>query len=161
MPANELTMKRLLIVTDDEAVFVEASRCFTDLDFPIDRTRSFTAAGVLLAHLPYAAVLVHFGRTQITATEQLEGLVGILQRAQGTPVVLLTSTNLPPGTEIAVRKDITIYSGRETPLVEIAQAIRFLVKLAEKRSGAGLERTLRDCSEGFLDPLPRLRAREQ
>jgi len=161
MPAKELTTKRLLIVTDDEAVFVEASQCFTDLDFPIDRTRSFTAAGVLLAHLPYAAVMVHFGRAPVTATEQLEGLVGILQRAQGAPVVLLTSTNLPPGAELAVRKDITIYSGRETPLAEIAQAIRFLVKLAEKRTGNGLERPLRDRSEGLLDAVPCLRAREQ
>jgi len=142
MTARELTTKRLLIVTDDEAVFVEASRCFTALDFPIDRTRSFTAAGVLLAHLPYAAVLVHLGRTPISAVEQLEGLVRILQRAQGAPVVLLTSTNLPAGTELAVRKDITIYSGRETPLVEVAQAIGFLVGLAEKRMT--VERTNRE-----------------
>ena len=161
MPARELTIKRLLIVTDDEAVFIEASRCFTELDFPIDRTRSFTAAGVLLAHLPYAAVLVHLGRTSISAIEQLEGLVGILQRAQGAPVVLLTSTNLPPGTEVSVRKDITIYSGRETPLVEIAQAIRFLVKLAEKRADNTLDRTLRDRSERLLNAFPSLGAREE
>ena len=134
MPARELTIKRLLIVTDDEAVFVEASRCFTELDFPIDRTRSFTVAGVLLAHLPYAAVLVHLGRTAGMTVEQIDGLVGILQRAQGAPIVLLTSTNLPPGTELAVRKDISIYADRETPLVEIAQAIRYLVGLAEQRS---------------------------
>jgi DNA-binding NarL/FixJ family response regulator len=137
MPAKELTTKRALIVTDDEAVFIEASRCFTELDFPIDRTRSFAAAGVLLAHLPYAAILVHLGRTPVSAVEQLEGLVGILQRAQGAPVVLLTATNLPQGTEVALRKDISIYVGRETPLTEIAQAIRHLVDLAEKRAATG------------------------
>lgn len=144
MPARELTRKRFLIVTDDEPIFVEASRCFTELDFPIDRTRSFTAAGVLLAHLPYAAVLVHLGRTPVSAVEQLDGLVGILQRAQGTPVVVLTSTNLPAGAEVSVRNDITIYSGRETPLVEIAQTIRYLVSLAEKRTNAESLTRLRD-----------------
>ena len=140
MPARELTTRRLLIITDDEGVFVEAARCFTELDFPIDRTRSYTVASVLLAHLPYAAVLVHLGRAPIAGVEQLEGLVGILQRAQGAPVILLTATNLEPATETAVSKDYNIYSGRETPLVEIAQAIGFLVGLAERRTNEATSR---------------------
>jgi DNA-binding NarL/FixJ family response regulator len=135
MPASELTVKRLLVVTDDEAVFIEASRCFTELECPVDRTRSFGAATVLLAHLPYAAVVVHLGRTPFDSLSQLGQLTGLLQHAQGAPVLLLTATNLPEVAELAVRKDVSIYAARETPLTEIAQAIRYLFGLAEKRTG--------------------------
>lgn len=132
MSARELAAKRLLLVTDDELVFVEASRYFTELDLPFDRTRSFTIAEVLLAHLPYAAIVVHIGHTPFDSLEQLEPLAGVLCRAQGAPVVLLTAASFPPGSE-SMRKGVSVYLREDTPLAEVAEAVRFLVAPAPKR----------------------------
>jgi DNA-binding response OmpR family regulator len=132
MTARELKVKRLLLVTDDESVFVEASYYFTELDLPFDRTRSFTAAGVLLSHLPYAAIVVHIGRTSFDSLEALEPLAGVLRRAQGAPVILLTASTFPPGSE-SMRKGVSVYLREDTPLPDVAKAVRFLVRQESKQ----------------------------
>ena len=133
MPARDLKVKRLLLVTDDPTVFVEASYCFSQLDLPFDRTRSFTAAGVLLAHLPYAAIVVYLGRTVFGSLEELEPLAGVLRGARGAPVILLTASSFPAGSE-SLRKGVSVYLRQDTPLGEVARAVRVLVGEATKRS---------------------------
>lgn len=133
MAPRDLKVKRLLLVTDDPSVFVEASYCFSNLDLPFDRTRSFTTAGVLLAHLPYAAIVVYLGRTSFGSLEELEPLAGLLRRAQGAPVILLTESTFPAGSE-SLRKGVSVYLRQDTPLGEVARAVRSLVSDATKRS---------------------------
>jgi DNA-binding NarL/FixJ family response regulator len=135
MTARELKVRRLLLVTDNESVFVEASYYFTELELPFDRTRSFTAAGVLLSHLPYAAIVVHLSRTSFDSLEALEPLAGLLRRAQGAPVILLTTSTFPAGSE-AQRKGVSVYLRQDTPLADVAQAVRFLIAQETKRSFA-------------------------
>ena len=133
MSARDMKVKRLLLVTDDPSVFVEASYYLGQLDLPFDRTRSFTTAGVLLAHLPYAAIVVYLGRTSFDSLEELEPLAGLLRRAQGAPVILLTASTFPRGSE-SLRRGVSVYLRQDTPLEEVAGAVRFLVAEATKRS---------------------------
>ena len=133
MSARDMKVKRLLLVTDDPSVFVEASYYFSQLDLPFDRTRSFTTAGVLLAHLPYAAIVVYLGRTSFGSLEELEPLAGVLRQAQGAPVVLLTASTFPAGSE-SLRRGVSVYLRQDTPLGEVARAVRFLVAESTKRS---------------------------
>lgn len=133
MPARDMKVKRLLLVTDDPAVFVEASYYFSQLDLPFDRTRSFTTAGVLLAHLPYAAIVVYLGRTAFDSLEELEPLAGVLRQAQGAPVILLTASTFPAGSE-SLRRGVSVYLRQDTPLGEVARAVRLLVADTTKRS---------------------------
>ena len=133
-PAKERTVNRLLIVADDQSVYVEAAVWFEDLGLPVDRTRSFDTASILLAHLPYSAVVVHCGDETADSQIQLWKLQGLLQCAQGTPVVLLTSTSLPKGAENSIMKDVSLYFDRKVPLSEIAEAVRCLLHHASVRN---------------------------
>lgn len=131
-PAQEHTNNRLLVVADAQDIYVEAAVCFAELDFPVDRTRSFDTAGVLLAHLAYSAVLVHFGGDVDESHAQLWRLQALLQCAKGTPVVLLTTTPLPePAAQII--RGVSLYFDRRTPLPEIAEAVRSLVHSVSER----------------------------
>ena len=140
-PANEPTINRLLVVAEAQEVYVEAARCFADLDLPVDRTRSFETANILLAHLPYAAIVVHYGGELGPCQEQLWRLQGLLQCAKGTPVVLLTTGALPERAAQAITKNVSLYFDRQTSLAEIADAVRCLLHLASKRSDVGGEGT--------------------
>lgn len=133
MSVRDMKVKRLLLVTDDPSVFVEASYYFSQLDLPFDRTRSFTTAGVLLAHLTYAAIVVYLGRTSFGSLDELEPLAGVLRQARGAPVILLTASTFPAGSE-SLRQGVSVYLRQDTPLGEVARAVRFLVAEATKRS---------------------------
>jgi hypothetical protein len=135
-PARELTDNRLLIVANAQAVYVEAAHCFADLGFPVDRTRSFDTATLLLSHLNYSAVVVCCSPYSAASQEQLFRLEAMLQRAHGTPVILLSPISLPAHTEYHIRRDVSLYFDRTVPLPEIAEAVRCLLRLTSKGSAA-------------------------
>jgi hypothetical protein len=59
----------------------------------------------------------------------------LLRRAQGAPVILLTTSTFPAGSE-AQRKGVSVYLRQDTPLADVAQAVRFLIAQETKRSFA-------------------------
>ena len=76
---------------------------------------------------------MYLGRTSFGSLDELEPLAGVLRQAQGAPVILLTASTFPAGSE-SLRKGVSVYLRQDTPLGEVARAVRFLVAEATKRS---------------------------